>query len=750
MADVTAVIEADATPLRKTLNSVEKDVDTLANSITARLQRIGGAIEGIKSMYSTAAAGIQKALSFTAAAAEVEKVTAGFESLTGSAAAAQSIITELGDYSITTAYDPNQVYAAADKLMQAGIADARVSDIVKYLAKISRGKEDVLADLSKEVAKGYTSVEGYKVDFVSPFAEKGINLKGALEKVLGKQGEDLKKEIEKGLDFSVVAKALQELAADSGPLSKATDAMNNTLSGKVQQIKNTWGANMENFGLGINASLGPVLDSLAEKLRDILPYAAELGAQAGVYIGQALEIVAEFSGVLMDAAQWFGGLSGEAKLFAVVTVASFVLIRTGALSSITAITWSWRGMCTAMATGFRAAMVAVKGALISTGIGALIVGLGMAIEGLGLLDGGGNDGGDDIAATLRRTEAKQADEAAQNKLQMYTDTLQKLKGFDDMDALKTKMEAEREDAVKKYNAAMEKGEYEMASAHARYANGLYDLAVKINKEGYDIAKAAEDRRLQEIREAEARKNLEEAVKLAAEHEKAYAQAQLEYKRKLEDRRFAGQSVDKQQDWLMQQAAALGVRGGGDPRAALTAEIDRRSSVVGAGMSKEALEENKRIVDLLRRYRDMWLSLEDRKKALIKQEAEHEAQMAIKRAELSGDQKRTQLLKDQLELAEKIQSLKDAGFSGAQAAKMAREELGLDRLTQKKEQEAALLGSQPLLREVMAQSNVSIGNGGVSLGMAKNTLQETKKQTVLLTEIRDIQRKWKPGEIVLSA
>ncbi len=58
MPDVTVTLGADAAEFKQALTEIQKSVDSLVNSTTAKTARIGLAFSGVKDMVSTAFAAI--------------------------------------------------------------------------------------------------------------------------------------------------------------------------------------------------------------------------------------------------------------------------------------------------------------------------------------------------------------------------------------------------------------------------------------------------------------------------------------------------------------------------------------------------------------------------------------------------------------------------------------------------------------------------------------------------------------------
>lgn len=112
MSDVTVTLGADAAEFKQSLTEIQKSMDVLVNSTTAKAARIGLAFTGIKDMVSTAFAAIdgaiQKAFDFVAPAAAIQRVEKELTGLTGSAEEAKRILESINEWALTSQYTPRR------------------------------------------------------------------------------------------------------------------------------------------------------------------------------------------------------------------------------------------------------------------------------------------------------------------------------------------------------------------------------------------------------------------------------------------------------------------------------------------------------------------------------------------------------------------------------------------------------------------------------------------------------------------
>ena len=146
----------------------------------------------------------------------------------------------------------------------------------------------------------------------------------------------------------------------------------------------------QQFAAGLTAAIAPALDEVAAALNktDLTGLGESVGAAAAaaINLGQAMaKLAPQIAGVVAAYALYRAGFDAKvmAAMSGVGPAASraFAQVRAAVASlSFTSVSTGARTAFASVAASARAAGLAIKGALISTGIGAIIVGIGMAIE----------------------------------------------------------------------------------------------------------------------------------------------------------------------------------------------------------------------------------------------------------------------------------------------------------------------------------------------------------------------------------
>lgn len=144
MSDVTVTLGADSAEFKQALTEIQKSMDVLVNSTTAKTARLGLAFTGVKDMVSTAFAAIdgavQKAFDFVAPSAAIQRVEKELTGLTGSAEEAHRILENINEWALTSQYTPTEMFKNAAQLIRGGISESFAPDLVRQLATIAQGE----------------------------------------------------------------------------------------------------------------------------------------------------------------------------------------------------------------------------------------------------------------------------------------------------------------------------------------------------------------------------------------------------------------------------------------------------------------------------------------------------------------------------------------------------------------------------------------------------------------------------------
>lgn len=777
MSDVTVTLGADAAEFKQALTEIQKSMDVLVNSTTAKTARLGLAFTGVKDMVSTAFAAIdgavQKAFDFVAPSAAIQRVEKELTGLTGSAAEAHRILENINEWALTSQYTPTEMFKNAAQLIRGGISESFAPDLVRQLATIAQGDQSKMDALVAAMIKGSGGLKGFNSEIMEAFNAARVDLLGAMETTTGLSGEALKEKLKEGIGFDDVAAAIRELAKDGGALKDAEQEVGKSWEGLLKRFENAWGNLQENFGAGLLEPLSALMEEVdsrlvgwgdgaaewGQKAGDLLFRAADAAIAFGEAVGPALALIADNADHVSTAILGIGAafLTSRSQMVAAMaqtkgsltSMSSWVLlakgswaglwntIRTGAATAAGVV----RAAAAGIAASVRAAMIAIKSAIISTGVGLAVVAIGEGVAyiyrqlaGAPAAPAGGGEPYKDYS--LKENSGRKDRELA-NERRAFNDGMANAKTETDVYAIGNRLLAKLR-AEKEQLAGLEDGGKYGSSEwqiQAKFVSDYKDLYRQFKFYREATIKRIQDQADTEKRLAALAKEREKAEKKAEENRKKLRELEEAWVKSESDRAYKKQSLRERGEWLDQKARGMGAAPGMDGITARIADLSRQEPTDAVMKQIKALD------DLRKKYAE----LADARKDYEKMESGARQNQDLLAAEIAGLDKRAQKIRDEMALREKTESYKSAGMDEKDAAGMARRDVALDRIQERQKAR----GEGPGLNDIIKQSGVEVGNGGKSLGMSSSILGATEKQTMTLKEIKEILDRWQPGQIVMA-
>lgn len=498
--DATISVGADGSAFSKAMQSMAKDTDTMANSISARLARLGQAIQGLASVGNITS-GVLAA--FTAPAAEVENTAAAIAVMTGNMSDAEHLAVRLQLMAANGVRGMDELQRAARALTNVWQDSGNIEHWVGVLADIAAGSK-VPADRLAEMVARFKDMG--KAEFTE-LANAGVPIFEALAKATGKSRDEVVRlqAVAGGISFDELMAALQSLTEEGARYHKMNATMSNTTSGSFDTLKASIEACAAVLGKPINDTLRPILQDLSTHLQEMRPQMEQVAAAFGNFLRGAAQVAApvidalahiaglftstervvsyaaaallvyaananraaaatfNFGNVVGAAAvrlkafnlrgvftSWAGAIGGAKRLWAGFT--GFVAV-------------SWKSMCISLGVAFKAAMVAVKAALISTGIGAVIWALGEGIAAVYRYFAGADD-----AAAAANASVRQFDRTLRGLKKQAKDVRTEM----DMANVLERAKEQAEDLRDAEAAARDEGDDEAAERARRQRAALYD------------------------------------------------------------------------------------------------------------------------------------------------------------------------------------------------------------------------------------------------------------------------------------
>ncbi|MBQ7306860.1 MAG: hypothetical protein IJW85_11695 [Clostridia bacterium] len=413
--DATVSVGADGSAFSKAMQDMAKNTDTMANSITARLARLGQAFQGLATIGNITGGSLA---ALTRPAAELENTAAAIAVMTGSAEDAEELATQLQLMAANGVRGMDELYRAARALTNVYSDTGNIEHWVGVLADIAAATKIPTDRLAEMVARFR---DMGKAEFTE-LANAGVPIFEALARATGKSKEEVIKlqSVVGGITFDQLLAALQSLTVEGGKYHQMNATLSNTTQGSFDTLKASIEACAAVLGKPINDTLRPILQELSGQLQELRPEMEEIAGAFGKFLSGAAKMATPLISALGHIAGLFTSTervvsyaaaallvyAAHANRAAAATM-NFGTMIASATTRLKALrlgsifsgwggiingakrTWagftgfmatSWKSVCISLAVTFKAAMVAVKAALISTGIGALIWAIGEGLS----------------------------------------------------------------------------------------------------------------------------------------------------------------------------------------------------------------------------------------------------------------------------------------------------------------------------------------------------------------------------------
>ncbi len=786
MADVSFTFSGDAASLQNALNEIKGEVrktkdsvQGLAGQFTASFAAIGGAIAAVKGAFAFFS-------NIPAQAARIEDLRVTFTQMTGDAEQAGQILDDLWHDAANGAVGLEEMAATAKPLLNVFSDSASIREWSRRFADIATGS-GVAADQLSKVFSRAMAIGKIDSRAIDTLARQGIPIYQELAAVIGTTTEAVQAMVKKGLvSADQYAAAFRRMTDEGGKYYNLSSQLSNTSAG-------SWGTMLENInrvaaklGEPINEAFTPVLQSIAVALEESLPAVQAFAGSFGSAFSGVVEVISPIVSGIGELVSVLGGAEtvvaaaaaallmyvGNTKAATASTVSfraqlttlgntikglsfsSFVTgfrtalsgLKSAMTATLTGLKLTWSVTWSTMATVTRVAMVAVKAAIVSTGIGLIIVGIGEALGALYSWFAGNSEAAERAAESTRQFE---------KSLNSLNKQAGKVKTHEQYDSFMEQLDERLDDLRDQRDMAVAKDEDEevialldQQIARLRQKRQHYEETLPIQiEEAIAAERAAEAMRRQQEEAAELER------KLAAAREKLNDL----YRRQRENEReqyLSGLAPEVQIQLRLADATAYGqTRHTIESLRKEMEDIMRKPVVTEQDVARyEMLASTyNKITELQRRGREeaertaeteRRRAEEAAKQEQARQNASRDYDMAVKmlQAEIAGDERRLQVLKQQQRITQLTAEYQRQGLEDAEARakRMVALEKQLEEAQEKQEQKQQGRSRQQGTR--ITDSMAGVGGGGRSVVIGGPLVSETKKQTRLLEGIGNNTRR----------
>ena len=296
-----------------------KDVgESLTKFVTLPLLALGGA--GIKM------------------AGDLEKATASFTTLLGSADAAKKTLEELKAFAADTPFEFPEVQDAAKKLLAFNTPASELKETLRQLGDVSAGIDAPIGEIAELFGKARVQGRLFQED-INQLTGRGIPIIGELAKQFGVAESGVRKLVETGqVNFGNLQVAFAELTKEGGKFGGLMEKQSQTLPGLFSSLKDNIGQALAGIGTdisetlnlkGVIAAVSAFVKQAADAFAGLSPEirkAVIVGAALAAALGPVLVVIGAIGTALPAIIAGFGvlGVTSVAALGPIAIAAAAV------------------------------------------------------------------------------------------------------------------------------------------------------------------------------------------------------------------------------------------------------------------------------------------------------------------------------------------------------------------------------------------------------------------------------------------
>lgn len=287
MINLTVVIDNDEAV--KKLKELQNVAKTTTSSVVKDSERMDASWQQMKNSLMSLTAGI----SFAALAkqvvqvrGEVQQLEVAFETMLGSKAKADTLMTEIIDLAAKTPFGLQDVSNATKMLLAYGSTAEQVTDEIKMLGNIASGLSIPLNDMIYLYGTTRTQGRMFTQD-LRQFMGRGIPLAEELAKQFGVTKDKVGELVTAGkVGFDDMAKALQTMTSEGGKFNNLMDKQSQTIAGQISNLEDAIYQMFNEIGESSEGVISDLISGaswVVEHYQSILKVLSSLIAAYGAY-----------------------------------------------------------------------------------------------------------------------------------------------------------------------------------------------------------------------------------------------------------------------------------------------------------------------------------------------------------------------------------------------------------------------------------------------------------------------------------
>jgi tape measure domain-containing protein len=242
-------------------------VQNFAGQVQGAFSSLGSLASGPIATFATVAGAIGLVANGIKRAADLESISIAYETLTGDAEAAGKAIADIKKLAAATPFESPELLSAGKQLLAFGVSADKVGDTLGALGDIAALSDSKIGELAglfgKVSAAGKVSGE-----VVQSFADRGIDLIGALGSSMGKTRDEIKSMVSDGkAGFDDFKRAIEGMVNAGGRFHNGTEKMSRGIKGLASTIADNVGDHFGTMGEAIISGL---------RIKDIMGALAQL------------------------------------------------------------------------------------------------------------------------------------------------------------------------------------------------------------------------------------------------------------------------------------------------------------------------------------------------------------------------------------------------------------------------------------------------------------------------------------------
>lgn len=263
-------------------------------AVGGKMEELGNAIQEVGKKLSIVS-GAMSALLLNGVkyTADLQKIQAGLKTATGSAEAAEEVMSQIKQDAKTTPFDVKGLAQANQLLLSTGMDASEARDLILALGDAvaaSGGGNDELQRMAYNLQQVKNLGVASSVD-IKQFGMAGIDIYGLLADYLGITKEEA---ADTKVTFEQLSGALMKASSEGGKYFGGMEEQSQTLNGQMSNLKDTF----NEFTAALSKNLVPIIQDLLVKATDLLNKFNEMDPETQSMISNLAIIVAAASPVL--------------------------------------------------------------------------------------------------------------------------------------------------------------------------------------------------------------------------------------------------------------------------------------------------------------------------------------------------------------------------------------------------------------------------------------------------------------------